>query len=765
MKPRSRKSNQQTLGSVPIFVALISLAITAMCWIAAYHYVQVRDQGRFDTALQNVKNIISERLERQENLIEATHAMVELNPSIHRSDFIRYVDALDLTASYPGSAGLGWSEYIRPDQVQDFLIRLDGASHLPLMKFAGELHAVMALHPKRSDVVSTGFNMFVEPNRRAAMIQARDTGKRSMTGRIQAILGPDKDASFIIYEPVYTIRHPKTVAERRKSLRGFVYTVFKANDLFEHEFSREVSQGLRVEVYGTNDVVPSELLYVVGPGESRANAAFHQTESVGQIRPWALVVESTPLFESQSGSGLLIWIPISGVLIAALLTSLTGRQATAAREIAEQADRLERKVAQQQLLAETGQLVNEHLDYTRTLSAISKLAVPGFADYCTIDMPDPGGLIQRISITHRDPAMISQMIQSDKRFPDEVSGDSMVAQVLRTGKPVLLENVDYATLRRRPAGALSEELSQAFEAHSAMIVPMVARGRTLGAMTFATCGEGRRYDQEDLVVAVELGNRAGMAIDNSVLFTEAQRERAEVRRLNERLEFLVHERTAELERSNRELEAFSYSVSHDLRGPLRSVDGFSRALFDDYGEVLDDTAKGYIMRVRTAAKRMDQLITSLLSLSRITRSTIVREKVDVTKIALEAADEVEMAADRPVEIVVQPGLTAEADGKMLSVVFQNLIGNAVKFSSKEESPRVEVTMRAGVFCVKDNGVGFNPQYSAKLFAPFERLHGNNQFGGSGIGLATVERIVKRHGGRIWAESEEGKGATFYFTLQ
>jgi signal transduction histidine kinase len=250
--------------------------------------------------------------------------------------------------------------------------------------------------------------------------------------------------------------------------------------------------------------------------------------------------------------------------------------------------------------------------------------------------------------------------------------------------------------------------------------------------------------------------RAGTALDNSTLFLEAQR-------LNRDLEQRVKERTAELTASNSELEAFGYSVSHDLRGPLRSVDGFSRSLLEDFGDHLDETAKDYIGRIRAAAKRMDGLITSLLSLSRITRAEIVRHEVDISALAEQSVHDASTLYPG-VEVDIQPDMHANADSKMLHAVLDNLVSNAMKFSSKNPHPKMTVGSKDGAFFVQDNGVGFNTEYEDKLFAPFERLHSSKEFPGSGIGLATVQRIILRHGGRVWAESVEGKGATFYFTL-
>jgi signal transduction histidine kinase len=237
----------------------------------------------------------------------------------------------------------------------------------------------------------------------------------------------------------------------------------------------------------------------------------------------------------------------------------------------------------------------------------------------------------------------------------------------------------------------------------------------------------------------------------------------------DQLEQRVRERTAALDASNQELEAFCYSVSHDLRSPLRAIDGFSQALLEDLEGKLDADSAEHLARIRAATQRMAALIDDLLSLSRITRTDLVVKHVDLSAMARAVCDELAAAQpDRTVSLVVEDGLHAMGDARLLRQVLENVLGNAWKFTAKEAAPRVEFRGRTGaegqVFLVKDNGAGFDPAYADRLFGVFQRLHASTDFPGTGVGLAIVDRIVKRHGGRIWAESAVGKGATFYFTL-
>jgi signal transduction histidine kinase len=251
---------------------------------------------------------------------------------------------------------------------------------------------------------------------------------------------------------------------------------------------------------------------------------------------------------------------------------------------------------------------------------------------------------------------------------------------------------------------------------------------------------------------------------------EALKEsREDYRRLSEALEERVRARTVQLEAANREIASFAYSVSHDLRAPLRHIDGFSKILLEDYDPELDERGRDYLNRVRTASQRMGDLIDALLRLSRLTRGEVNLEPMDLTQMVREVAAELHARApDRKVEWIIGEDLTICGDRTLVRVVLENLLGNAWKFTGGHAAARIEVgaTAHAGetVYHVRDDGAGFDMAYADQLFAPFQRLHRPEEFPGTGIGLATVQRIIARHGGRIWAEAAVEKGATFYFTL-
>jgi light-regulated signal transduction histidine kinase (bacteriophytochrome) len=240
---------------------------------------------------------------------------------------------------------------------------------------------------------------------------------------------------------------------------------------------------------------------------------------------------------------------------------------------------------------------------------------------------------------------------------------------------------------------------------------------------------------------------------------------ARIQALNDALS----QRAVELEAANHELEAFSYSVSHDLRAPLRSIDGFSLALLEDYGSQLTGSAQDYLQRVRQAAQRMATLIDDLLNLSRVTRSELRHELVDLSALARGICAELQQAErERQVQITITPGLVAWGDNRLLAVVLTNLLGNAWKFTSRRALAHIEFGASGQdhqrAFFVRDDGAGFDMAYVQRLFGAFQRLHDQAQFPGTGVGLATVQRIIHRHGGIVWAEGQPDQGAVFYFTV-
>jgi light-regulated signal transduction histidine kinase (bacteriophytochrome) len=303
---------------------------------------------------------------------------------------------------------------------------------------------------------------------------------------------------------------------------------------------------------------------------------------------------------------------------------------------------------------------------------------------------------------------------------------------------------------------------------STAIFPLRRHGVPVGIL--AVYAEPVAYFDDELTDLLDLlATDLSYALDAFAARERRDQAEGELRRLNVTLEERVADRTRSLEAANRELEAFSYSVSHDLRAPLRGISGFSGLLQEGYQQRLDETGRNYLARVKAASTRMAHLIDDLLNLSRIARQAIHRDDVDLSALAREIVDELREAdPSRNVDVAIQPGLVAHADPGLARIALANLIDNAWKFTSQVPHARIagergDVGGRPG-FAVRDNGAGFDLAYADKLFAPFQRLHGEREFAGTGIGLAIVQRIVNRHGGDVRVQAAPGEGAAFTFTL-
>ncbi|MGD9100683.1 MAG: ATP-binding protein, partial [Anaerolineae bacterium] len=343
-------------------------------------------------------------------------------------------------------------------------------------------------------------------------------------------------------------------------------------------------------------------------------------------------------------------------------------------------------------------------------------------------------------------------VRAEQSVPVELSLDvspAIVNYVRRTRESVVLGDAVNEGQFTADAYVLENQPK------SVLCMPITGQARLVGILYLENDLTTDAFTLERLKVLDVLASQAAISLENA--------------RLYDQMEQRVIERTAQLEAATEDIKKFSYSVSHDLRAPLRSIDGFSQALLEDYGNQLDVLGQDYLQRVRKATQRMGQLIDDLLQFSRIQRVAMRCDQVDLSALAWRVAKELQQAhPERQVDFVIADGLVVEGDGNLLHRVLDNLMGNAWKFTRQKIPARIEFgcieTDGAPTYFVRDNGAGFDMAYASNLFGLFQRLHPDEEFEGTGVGLASVERIIRRHNGQVSAEGEVGRGASFYFTL-
>ena len=434
-------------------------------------------------------------------------------------------------------------------------------------------------------------------------------------------------------------------------------------------------------------------------------------------------------------------------------------------------------------IADASKALAGSLDYEKTLATVAELAVPSIADWCSVVIVNDSGELDQVAIAHKDPEKVAWAREFGTNQRSTIDDDmNASARVIKSGKSEFYPEITQQMLEASAIPKAQLKLATDLELRSLIVVPLHDQAKNIGAITMILTGAKRLYTDIDLILIEELAERISLAITNARLYEASQYEisrrkklQAQLKKANEDLEAKVERRTkqlhdinASLERSNGELENFAYVASHDLQEPLRKIQAFGDILSDEFADQLGD-GKDYLERMQAAAGRMSTLIEDLLAFSRVTTHAKPFVRVNLDEVFLDVVEDLSDRIERTGGSVTAGALPAiNGDETQLRQLFQNLIGNALKFHKPDEPPAVRVecekTDTTVTVRVTDNGIGLDEKYADRIFAVFQRLHGRDEFEGTGIGLAVCKKIVERHGGTITVTSQPGKGTTFVVSL-
>lgn len=701
-------------------LALLVLAGSLVLVLMAWHYARERElraaEAKFGMDTAEIVDRLQQRLVYYELVARGGTALFASMARPTPQQWRDYVDSMNLHPRFPSIKGLGFVGYVSSNRLDDLQIewRESGYGQLSVRPHGmrPRYAPVLYLEPRTADnVAAIGYDLLSDPASSTALQSALETGEGRLSG---LTYGPNQAShGLVMYIPIYRNGdRPRTPAARELSLQGWVYLPFDLAHYVDTSLGQEFRDvGIRIyDTSGSTQDAAGTLLFA--SKADSADAAFRRQATIDLYgRHWRMEFDSPSRavaaprlkgLENMLALGLLVSLLLFGIAWTLALTE--DRATIIALRLTEDYRRSEQRF-------------RSSMQY----SAIGKALLDSEA-----------------RIVEANPALA------------RIVGRSMESLV---GRPFeSLFDDDESSMRPRDEGETDTDGVHRVTRHLRR--------------------EGDLPRQAQLTYAPVPGNVgqdiAGLVQVEDV--TERVRAQARIQALNRTLEARVAMRTRELSQANQELEAFAYSVSHDLRAPLRSIDGFSRALIERYENQLDEGGRDYLRRVRKAATRMGELIDAILKISRLSRAEVRREQVDLSRMAVDVIDELRAGEPgRELAVRIVPGLAALGDAALLRNLLGNLLGNAWKFTRGREQAIIEfgaIDHPDGEteFYIRDNGAGFSQAYVDKLFRPFQRLHAQEEFSGHGIGLASVKRIVERHGGRIRAEGREGEGAVFYFTL-
>lgn len=683
--------------------------------------VHNKDQALFDSEIQKTQDQLKNRISSATALLKGIKGMFHKDGDANRESFKNLVNGLELTSHFAGTKGVGYALNLNGVPLDTLANRLDAdgiANFKERPKGTVPEYPIIYLEPSVSESRLVGYIASSDPVQAEAMQRAVATGKTAISGSTFFDNDPQFAGHpvFVIYVPVfYGSSELETAEDRESHLVGFVFAPILAHDMMAPTLPSDLDARVYVKTSaGMNLIYDSSKTKRFGgyvPSFTRSLPPLIEDQD------FRIDFATTPAFDSASDRWLIPITAIAGILVSCLLFLFTNLEATARRRA--QREAYDRLIAQRALGMSERRLRNLIEQAPLSIQVISP-------DGRTIEVNS--GFEKLWGLCLKD------LSQTNLLEHPYVAECGLLPYLMRaaSGKPTLLPATHFDPSNLTGSG------------HIRWIA-------------------GSAYPLKD-----DQGRVREIVIMHQDL-TDVKQKEEEIKRMNSYLEQRVEERTEMLAVSMAEMEAFSYSVAHDLRAPLRAMGSFARILMEDYSDKLDDEARSFLTRIVENSIHMGELIDGLLDLSRISRATLEKDDVDLSAMAEEIMRNIEKRQPTPwAKTRVQQGLRVDADSRLIHSALENLLDNAWKFSQKSEDALVEFGAedRAGehVFFVRDNGAGFDPSYIAKLFKPFERLHTGSEFPGTGIGLATVRRIIERHGGKVWAEGGLGKGATFYFTV-